>query len=86
MEKFLKRFERLENTTLNKNFLPDIELQNSKRFTKLEVNDKKIEFTVEDKVSQQETVGPGKEYFFFCPFCGGQNSSTLDVCSYCKGS
>jgi hypothetical protein len=84
MKKFLKRFARLENTTLNSNLFPNTELQKSTRFTKLEINDKKIEFTIEDKVSKQETVAPGKEYFFFCPYCGGQNSSSLEVCSYCK--
>jgi hypothetical protein len=84
MKNFLKRFARLENTTLSNNLFPDTELQKSTRFAKLEVSDKKIEFTIEDKVAKEETVGQGKEYFFFCPYCGGQNSSSLDVCSYCK--
>jgi hypothetical protein len=84
MEKFLKRFERLENTTLNANFFPDADLKHSKRFAKLEINDKKFELTIEDKVAPQESVPKGKEYFFLCPYCGGQNSTNLDVCSFCK--
>lgn len=84
MKKFLKRFERLENTTLNKSFLPGVELQTSKRFMKLEVNEKNIQFIIEDKVSPQEVAPQGKQYFFLCPYCGGQNNSNLEVCGYCK--
>jgi hypothetical protein len=84
MEKFLKRFQRLENTTLNDNFIPDGGLKPSKRFTKLEVNEKKIEFVLEDKVDPIETVPQGKEFFFLCPYCGGQNSSNVEICRYCK--
>ncbi len=84
MKKFLKRFERLENTTLNKSFLPDTELQTSKRFMKLEVNEKHIQFIIEDKIAPQEVAPQGKQYFFLCPYCGGQNNSNLEVCSYCK--
>jgi hypothetical protein len=84
MKKFLKRFQRLENTTLNVNILPDKELTTSKRFMKLEVNEKSIQFTIEDKVAVEETAPAGKTYFFLCPYCGGQNAADLEVCSYCK--
>jgi len=84
MKKFLKRFQRLENTTLAQNILPDKQWKSSKRFTKLEVNDKSIQFIIEDKVAPEETVAPGKQYFFLCPYCGGQNSAELETCSYCK--
>ena len=84
MKKFLKRFQRLENTTLTKSILPGTEWKPSKRFTKLEVNDKSIQLTIEDKVAPEETAAPGKQYFFLCPYCGGQNSAELEACSYCK--
>ena len=86
MKKFLKRFERLENsnTTLARDLLPDKDLKTSRRFTKLETNEKNIQFIIEDKVASEETLPLGQEFFFFCPYCGGQNSSNVEFCSYCK--
>ncbi|MFH0828289.1 MAG: zinc ribbon domain-containing protein [Candidatus Omnitrophota bacterium] len=84
MKKSLKRFERLENTTLYMDLVPDMEFKLSKRFMKLEVNDKKIELVIEDKISREETISDGKKYFFLCPYCGNQNDSNLETCGYCK--
>lgn len=84
MKKSLKRFERLENTTLNKDLVSDIEFNPSKRFMKLEVNDKKIELVIEDKICREETISNGKEYFFLCPYCGNQNDSNVEICGFCQ--
>ncbi len=84
MRKSLKRFQRLENTTLNTDILKGKQLTVSKRFNKLEVNEKSIQFVLEDKVAPEETAPKGKGYFFLCPYCGGQNSENVEVCSYCK--
>jgi len=84
MKKSLKRFERLENTTIAKALIVGTELKGSRRFHRLEVNDRKIEFTLEDTVAPQETAPAGKQYFFLCPYCGGQNDSNVEVCSFCK--
>ncbi len=84
MKKSLKRFERLENTTMNKDLISDVEFNPSKRFMKLEVDDKKIELVIEDKISREEKITDGKKYFFLCPYCGQQNDSNLETCGYCK--
>jgi hypothetical protein len=84
MEKFLKRFQRLENTTLSNDLIAGEDLKPSKRFTRLELNDKKIEFVLEDKVANHETAPPGKGFYFLCPFCGKQNSSNVEICAFCR--
>ncbi len=84
MKNSLKRFERLENTTLCKNISAGTDFNLSKRFMKLEINDRKIEVVLEDKVSRQESIPQGKEYYFLCPYCGKQNNSNVEICAYCK--
>ncbi len=84
MKNSLKRFERLENTTLCKNISAGTDFNLSKRFMKLEINDRKIEVVMEDKVSRQESIPQGKEYYFLCPYCGKQNNSNVEICAYCK--
>ena len=84
MQKFLKRFQRLENTTLNNDLITGADLKPSKRFMRLELSDKKIEFVLEDKVSLEESVPQGKEFYFLCPYCGNENNFNVEVCGYCK--
>lgn len=84
MKNSLKRFERLENTTLCKGISAGADFNPSKRFMKLEVNDTKIEVVLEDKVSRQESIPQSKEYYFLCPYCGKQNNSNVEFCAYCK--
>lgn len=82
MKKFLKRFEKLEN----KQFGPPVKngFKVSKRFLRLEVNDRKIELSIQDTVAPEEQAPAGINYFTLCPYCGQENTFKEENCAYCK--
>jgi hypothetical protein len=82
MKKFLKRFEKLENTYLN---LPlEDGKKVSKRFERLEINDRKFEFTIIDQVAPEEKAPSQIRYYILCPYCGQENPAETEVCGFCK--
>jgi hypothetical protein len=82
MKKFLKRFEKLENNYLN---LPlEQGKKVSRRFERLEVNDKKFEFSITDQVSPEEKAPSNILYFLLCPYCGQENPADTETCGFCK--
>lgn len=88
IKKFLKRFEKLENTPAD-NFIKK-NLLTSKRFECLEIGDKKIEVSITANVTRQEIVPseitPKITYFLFCPNCSHENNVDSLTCSSCNHS
>lgn len=84
MKKFLKRFEKLEGT---KPYFGR-EAGNcltTKRFERLEINERTFEFSLRDTVTTTERQTEGrKKFFIICPYCGRENDSNAPECSYCK--
>lgn len=81
-KKFLKRFERLENTP--KDLLIKKGLKISKRFDHLEIGDKKIEVLITDKITQEEKAPVDIRHTIICPYCGMDNDSEVLNCSFCQ--
>jgi hypothetical protein len=82
IKRFLKRFERLENST--KDRVCGGYLRASKRFECLEVGNKKIKIEISDRISPQETAPAKVDYYFLCPYCGAENSPLAEKCYYCS--
>jgi ribosomal protein S14 len=83
-KKVLKRFERLENTQVDNNISGKKGLKTFKRFERLEINDKKIEFTITDEVAPEEKAPPAIKYYVLCRHCGQENASDVKICGFCK--
>jgi hypothetical protein len=85
IKKFLKRFEKLENTYVDNLFPSPKNFKCTKRFERLEINDKKIEFSIIDKVAPEETIPEESriKYYIFCSHCGKVIESTAKQCPYC---
>jgi ribosomal protein L40E len=81
-EKFLKRFEKLEN--IPPDMLVNEGIQISRRFERLEIGDKRIEIAITDTVSRQEIAPKSVNYWVICPYCGAENTSDSDNCILCK--
>jgi len=84
IRKFLKRFEKLENSYVDNDISIKDGLKTSKRFERLEINDNKIEFSITDKVAPQEKAPQAVKYYVLCEYCGQENPADAQVCSYCK--
>ncbi|MFH0790701.1 MAG: zinc ribbon domain-containing protein [Candidatus Omnitrophota bacterium] len=82
IKKFLKRFERLENTPKDTFFKEGVKI--SKRFERLEINERKIEISITDKIipAEQNTTTTG--YLLICPYCGAENNNNAQICSLCN--
>lgn len=81
MKRFLRRFQKLEN--FPKDSLKQEETKRSRRFDCLEIGEKKIEFTITDRITQSEQAPAGMVYYILCPYCGKDNASDAPVCKYC---
>jgi hypothetical protein len=82
MKRFLRRFEKLEN----RQSFPVARngFKVSKRFERLEINDRRIELSIQDAVSPEEQAPSGINYFTLCPYCGQENTFNEENCAYCK--
>lgn len=81
-EKFLKRFERLENIPKNNFSKEGIKL--SKRFERLEIGDKKIDIAITDRVGPEEKAPAEIKHTLYCPYCGMENEVDALNCSFCQ--
>lgn len=79
---FLKRFANLEN--LPKDIFVKKGLRISKRFECLEIGDKKITFTLTDKISPIEKAAENTNHKIICPYCGEDNNKNDENCTFCK--
>lgn len=84
IKKFLKRFEKLENSGVDNYISTKDGLKTYKRFERLEINDNKIEFSITDKVAPEEKAPSAVKYYVLCQYCGQENAADEEVCSYCK--
>ena len=84
IKKFLKRFEKLENAYVDNLFSSPENFNGTKRFERLEINDKKIEFSITDKVAPQEEAPAAVNYYIICHHCGQENPANTEICGYCK--
>ena len=84
LKNFLKRFEKLEHAPADGSVKGDLRV--SKRFERLEIGDKKIEISIEDKITPQEKAPPEIRYFIFCPYCGIENTPDSEICTSCQHS
>lgn len=82
INKFLKRFEKLENTP--NELSAKKESKSSRRFERLEVGDKRIEIAITDKISDGEKAPAKIRHTIFCPYCGMENEATAENCDFCK--
>jgi ribosomal protein L40E len=81
-DKFLKRFEKLENLPADQ--MVEKGIQISRRFERLEVGDKRIEVAITDRISNAETAPSSVNYWIICPYCGAENTVDADHCVLCK--
>jgi hypothetical protein len=81
-ERFLKRFEKLENIPADTFAKEGIQI--SRRFERLEIGNKKIEVAITDRVSLQEKAPEALIYWIICPYCGAENTADSVVCVLCK--
>ncbi len=82
IKKFLKRFEKLENTP--QDIFSKRGFKISKRFERLEINEKKIEISITDKIIPEEQNAAKNDYLLICPYCGAENNNNAQICSLCK--
>ena len=83
MKDFLKRFQKLENQPTDWSVKPE-SMPATKRFEKLEINDRKIEVAISDRAAAHETAPTGTNYIRMCPYCGAENSSSSRECAQCR--
>ncbi|MFH1768927.1 MAG: hypothetical protein ABH858_07185, partial [Candidatus Omnitrophota bacterium] len=81
-KRILNRFEKLENLSADADIKHGLRI--SRRFERLEIGDKKIEFSLIDKITSEETAQATINYFIICPYCGMENAAEVDSCSFCK--
>lgn len=88
LRKFLKRFEKLENTPKDNCCNECIKI--SKRFERLEIGNRRIEVVITDRIIQAEahTAPPNVnvDYSIICPYCGKENASGVSLCISCQNS
>lgn len=81
LKKNLKRFAKLENKPSD--FINSSCLRASKRFERLEIEDKIVEFTITDKIYQFEKAPADITYYYFCPYCAKTNPIDAKDCDHC---
>jgi hypothetical protein len=81
-EKFLRRFEKLENIPADTFVKEGIQI--SRRFERLEIGNKRIEVAITDKISLQEKAPEALKYWIICPYCGAENTADSATCVLCK--
>lgn len=82
LNKFLKRFEKLENNAKDSLFIQRARV--SRRFERLEIGNNKIEVEITDKVIPEEQAPAEIKYKIVCPYCGMENANDAELCSFCK--
>ncbi|MCX5705213.1 MAG: zinc ribbon domain-containing protein [Candidatus Omnitrophica bacterium] len=81
-EKFLRRFEKLENIPVDTFAKEGIQI--SRRFERLEIGNKLIEVAITDRISLQEKAPEAIIYWVICPYCGAENTADSNLCVLCK--
>ncbi|MGE5309270.1 MAG: zinc ribbon domain-containing protein, partial [Deltaproteobacteria bacterium] len=82
---FLKRFQKLENQPTDWSVKSE-SMSATRRFERLEVNDKRIEVAISDRATAQEKAPTGTNYIRMCPYCGAENVSSNRECVKCRHS